>query len=213
MVILNICCNIYPSGHRWKSPYFYARRCYVCPPSWPGSDIPSRNGFKLIICYRSLDEFQEPIHIELMRELNSASHVETMWTVQFFAQVIVKLERGPQAFIEAQGPILALNLASSDLNFFHVNTFDGPQPYIWGDAVKVLSRRPETARHRLLAVLELREGSPSQFPASRVFLKETKGSIKRHDEADGLMKRYAMFGEEPLIVSRCSTWSGCRVWP
>jgi hypothetical protein len=122
------------------------------------------------------------MHVDLMRELNSASQVETMWAVQFFAQVIVKLEGGPCAFLEAEGAVLALNLSSSDLNFFHVHTFDGAQPYIWGDAVKLLSQNPMPAVTRLSAALELRECSPSKFPASRVFPKETKDIRKGHDE-------------------------------
>jgi hypothetical protein len=153
---------------------------------------------------RSLEEFQEPMHIELMQELNSASQIEVMWAVQFFAQVIVKVEGGPQAFIEAQSPdvILALDLATS-LNFFHVHTRDGPQPYIWDDARNVLSQYPETARHRLLVILELRRNSPSHFLASQRFLENVKYSKKRHD----------MIEEELRIVSRRSSQSGHRVWP
>jgi hypothetical protein len=118
------------------------------------------------------------MHIELM-ELNFESLVEVMWAVQFFAQVIVNLRDGAQAFIEAEGPdvILALNKASPpDLNFFHIHTLDGPQPYIWGNAAKVLSQYPATAAHDLLAVL--RKDSPSRFPTSREFVKEAKAKMK-----------------------------------
>jgi len=149
--------------------------------------------------YRSLEESQQPMHIELMRKLNSASQIEVMWAVQFFAQVIVKLEGGPQAFIEAQSPdaILALDMATS-LNFFHVHTRDGPQPYTWDDARNVLLQYPETARHRLLATLELRKNSPSHFSASRGFLENEKYLKKRHGTAE----------EELRIVSPCSSQSG-----
>ena len=140
------------------------------------------------------------MHTELVRELNSASPIKVMWAVQFFAQVIVNLKGGPRAFIDAEGHdvILALDMAtSSELNFFHVHTLDGPQPYVWGDAAKVLSQYPETAVHQLLAILKFRRGSPSQFPASRGFLKEAKSSSKKQHTPE----------EELRIVGRCSCQS------
>jgi len=136
-----------------------------------------------------------------MQELNSTSQFEVMWAVQFLARVIVNLEGGPQAFIAAQGPdaILALNTAISS-NFFRIHSLDGSQPYIWGDAAEVLSKYPETAQHHLLAVLELRGNSPSQFLASQSFLSETKKSKKR--------RNMPVLENELKTVSRRSSRSG-----
>jgi hypothetical protein len=147
------------------------------------------NAFQLITCSRSLGEFQQLMHVELMQELNSTSQIEVMWAVQFFAQVIVKLEGGPQAFINAQSPdaMLALDMATS-LNFFNVHTREGPQPYIWDDARNVLLQYPETSRHPLLAILELRRNSPSHFLASRGFLENDKHSKKQHGKVEKELK-------------------------
>lgn len=100
-----------------------------------------------------------------MRELHTPSYVEVMRAVQFFAQVIVNVNGGAEAFIEAQGPdiLLALNMATPPgLNFFFVNTSDRAET-LWGEAVRVLRQYPETSQHPLLAAVEMREFSPAYF--------------------------------------------------
>jgi len=169
-------------------------------PGWPMVEI-ALFLREVMLCMpsnlTSLEAFQQPMHIELM-ELNFESLVEVMWAVQFFAQVIVNLGDGAQAFIEAEGPdvILALNKASPpDLNFFHIHTLDGPQPYIWGNAAKILSQYPATAAHDLLAVL--RKDSPSLFPTSREFVKEAKAKMK--SQAKVLLMGSQESGKEALL--------------
>jgi hypothetical protein len=161
------------------------------------------------------------MHVELMQELNSASQIEVMWIVQLFAQVIVHINGGLQAFIMASGPdvMLTLNMAST-LNFFHVHTLEGPQRYVWGEAIVLLAQAPETAHHRLLAILEQRENFPSQFMVTRDLVRQAEDSkelnrkLSRRKTAEDLKgwldsrKRNAMLEAELKAVSRWSSRRG-----
>src|SRR5690242_2899965 len=107
--------------------------------------------------YHSLECLQQAPNVELMQELNTPSYVEVMRAVQFFAQVIVNLDQGAEAFIEAQGPdvLVALNRATPPgMNFFFVHTFDGEES-LWAEAIHTLIQYSDMSQHQLLATVQV----------------------------------------------------------
>jgi hypothetical protein len=120
-----------------------------------------------------------------MRELNTPSYVEVMRAIQFFAHVIVNLDAGAEAFIEAQGPdiLLTLNVATPPgLHFFFVN-INGREESLWGEAIRVLRRNPETSQHLLLAAVELRQFSPAYF-TTRLVSSDIRVSTAVHERLE-----------------------------
>lgn len=161
----------------------FVREVMLCLPCvLTRSECHALNLDKAYYCTHSLGSLQQAHNVELVQELNTVSHVEVMRAVQFFAEVIVHLQIGAEAFLEAQGPDVLLALIAATppgWDFFFVAKSDGEEP-LWDKAIDVLTQYPGTSQHRLLSAIKRSKVAPTCFAGWKFYSAQTA----RHGQAE-----------------------------